>query len=85
MKFSIHGPFEVPRSNGLVDIAAPSKKKFWAAVSENDPRLPDACGCYIFVIKAKRGALPWYVGLTTKRTFKGEALGAIKLINITTL
>lgn len=75
MKFVVYGPFEVPRSNGLVDTAAASKKKLWDAVRARVPSLPDACGCYIFVIKAKRGTLPWYVGLTTKRTFKGEALG----------
>lgn len=41
--------------------------------------LSSACGCYVFVVKAKRGALPWYIGLTTKRTFKGEAYGAYQI------
>ena len=76
MKFEIHGPFEIPRINGLIDNSAASKRKFWATVGAQAPKLPDACGCYIFSVKAKRGALPWYVGRTTKRTFKGEALGA---------
>lgn len=77
MKFSVHGPFELPRKkNGLIDTDAASKKTFWATVETEIADLPDACGCYIFVVKAKRGALPWYVGRTTKRNFKNEALGS---------
>lgn len=76
MKFSIHGPFDVPRINGLVDNSAASKKAFWEAVDTKVEGLSSACGCYIFVVKAKRGALPWYVGRTTKQNFRGEAFGA---------
>lgn len=76
MKFQVHGPFDVPRANGLVDNSATSRKKFWASVCKGAPKLSEACGCYVFVIKARRGSLPWYVGRTTKRTFKDEALGA---------
>ena len=76
MNFEVHGPFEIPRTNGLVDTGATAKREFWAAVGEEVMGLPDACGCYIFAVKAKRGTLPWYVGLTTKRTFRDEAIGA---------
>jgi len=76
MNFQVHGPYEVPRVKGLIDNSAASKKKFWAIIRKSVPNLPEACGCYIFTIKAKRGSLPWYVGRTTKRTFIGEALGA---------
>ena len=76
MSFGIYGPYEIPRSGQLVDTAAASRRKLWEEVGVSEPGLPDACGCYIFVVKAKRGALPWYVGLTTKRTFRHEALGA---------
>jgi hypothetical protein len=75
MKFSIHGPFELPRDSGLIDTTASSRRLFWEKVDESVPGLPDACGCYIFVIKAKRGALPWYVGLTEKNSFRFEAIG----------
>lgn len=75
MKFSIHGPVDLPRAKGLIDSSAVAKKTLWQRVSELDPELPSACGCYIFVVKARRGTLPWYIGLT-KRTFKAEALGA---------
>lgn len=76
MNFQIHGPFEVPRVNGLIDNSVASQKAFWATIHKKVPGLSQACGCYIFAIKAKRGSLPWYVGRTTKRTFKGEAMGA---------
>ena len=79
MNYEIHGPFDLPRTNGLIDKAAKSKKAFWASVEEASPGVPDACGCYVFVVKAKRGTLPWYVGITTKRTFRAEALGAHQL------
>jgi hypothetical protein len=76
VKFSVFGPFEAPRQNGLIDLSAEAKRAFWSEVEDACPGLSSACGCYIFVVKAKRGALPWYVGRTTKRTFKGEALGS---------
>ena len=76
MKFSIHGPFDLPRENGLIDSSAHSKRVFWKQVEECVPGLSDACGCYVFVLKAGRGALPWYVGLTQKNTFRGEAIGS---------
>lgn len=79
MNFEIYGPFSLPKSKGLVDRTPESKRAFWDAIEKKTPGLPDACGCYVYVVKAKRGSLPWYVGLTTKRTFRVEALGAYQL------
>ncbi|WP_147292956.1 hypothetical protein [Dyella psychrodurans] len=76
MNFSVHGPFEIPRIKGLIDTSIAAKKAFWQSVDSTSPGLSSACGCYVFSVKARRGALPWYVGLTTKRTFKDESLGA---------
>jgi hypothetical protein len=76
MKFSVYGPFDLPRSNGLVDNSTSGKKGFWTSVETACPTLSGACGVYVFVVKARRGSLPWYVGLTTKRNFKSEAFGA---------
>lgn len=76
MKFSVHGPFDVPSSEGIIDTSPAAKKDFWNSVDDAKQGLSSACGCYIFVLKAKRGSLPWYVGRTTKRTSKGETLGA---------
>jgi len=81
MKFSVHGPFEIPRINGIVDNSAASKKSFWESVEKKCSGLSAACGCYVFVVKARRGALPWYVGRTTRQSFKGEAFGAHQIIH----
>lgn len=75
MKFSVYGPFELPRQKGLIDTSAKAKKAFWADVEASVSGLSEACGCYIYVVSAKRGALPWYIGLTTKCSFKREAIG----------
>lgn len=77
MQFRVHGPFDLPRnSNSLINNSASAKKVFWDQIENTCPGLPDACGCYIFVVKARRGSLPWYVGLTTKKTFRNESFGA---------
>lgn len=75
MNFDVYGPFEVPRAHGLIDRNQKVKAAFWNTADSVVPGLSSACGCYIFAVKARRGTLPWYVGLTTKRTFKVEALG----------
>jgi hypothetical protein len=79
MKFEVHGPFDLPKMKGLVDNSAKSKRAFWDAVAKVSPGVPDACGCYVYAVKAKRGTSPWYVGITTKRTFRDESLGAHQL------
>lgn len=76
MNFNVYGPFELPRVKGLIDTSADAKRNFWEKVESSMAGLPNACGVYIFVIRAKRGALPWYVGLTTKRGFKDESIGS---------
>ncbi|HEX4005315.1 MAG TPA: hypothetical protein VHX60_04015 [Acidobacteriaceae bacterium] len=78
MKFEPHGPFELPRSDGEINMT--HKKKFWATVEEDTPSLSDAVGCYIFALKAAKGYTPWYVGMTRKRSFKGETWQPHKLL-----
>lgn len=72
MKFSVYGPFDIPRTKGLIDTDTKIKKTFWEGVDQEISLLSGACGCYIYVVKAGPAALPWYVGLTTKRTFREE-------------
>lgn len=78
MKFEPHGPFKLPRSDGEIDVTR--KKEFWANVEEDTPSLPEAVGCYIFALKAAKGYTPWYVGMTRKRSFKGETWQPHKLL-----
>lgn len=56
MKFSVFGPFELPCKNGLIDTDAKSKRTFWDGVDASVYGLAGACGCYIFVVKARRGS-----------------------------
>jgi hypothetical protein len=74
--FSVKGPYEVPRRhNGLVDTTIKAKREFWEEVEADAAQLSEACGIYIFSVKARRGGLPWYVGRTTRRDFRHECLG----------
>lgn len=80
MIFSTHGPFDLPHARkGLIDSDAKARREFWQAVDTTVPGLSDACGCYVYCIKARRGTLPWYVGRTTKGTFRTEALVSHKI------
>lgn len=83
MRYEIFGPFGIPRTcNGLVDRSAEAQRKFWSEVESSDGNeLPDACGCYVFAVRAAKGIVPWYVGLTEKRTFRKECLGSHQVSN----
>jgi hypothetical protein len=78
MQYEIFGPFTIPRkSNGLIDRGPNALRAFWDdLVAEDDGSLPEACGCYVFAIRAAKGIVPWYVGLTEKRTFRSECIGS---------
>jgi hypothetical protein len=76
-KFRPYGPFEIPINEDEVD-----KKElnaFWKQIDEIYPGLPDAIGCYVFAIRFKNAASPWYVGKTERRSFKREAFELHKL------
>ena len=80
MIFSVHGPFPIPRQkNRLLDASSTAKNEFWKAVNKTEPALSEACGCYVYCVRARRGTLPWYVGRTAKATFRSEALGAYQV------
>lgn len=75
MKFEICGPFEIKKSNHRVDKS--HLPDFWKSVNEShpsfsDPQLSDACGCYLFALRAGGGYMPWYVGQVGKRSFVQE-------------
>ena len=71
MKFDVYGPYEIPtgRSKTIVKNSD-AIKSFWSKIEKD---LQNAIGCYVFAIKASRGAKPYYVGKTEK-SFKQEAL-----------
>lgn len=71
MRFDTQGPIEVPRN--VLGLKAKVAAKFWAEANERlNPGLPEACGCYVFAIRAGKGARPWYVGKAEKQSFRNE-------------
>ena len=77
-KYGVFGPFEVPRHDGGRVVASGQLQDFWEEVGKNHPGLPDASGCYIFGIRAGKGATPWYVG-QAKKAFREECFTYHKL------
>lgn len=79
MKFNIQGPYELERSKGLIDSSAKARREYWERIDDDIPGLSDACGCYVFSIKASRGMLPWYIGKAERQPFKKECLSHHKI------
>ena len=70
--YGLFGPFEIPRvANGRVDQRMLGN--FWEKAEAGCPGLAKASGCYIFGIRAAKGARPWYVG-QAKKAFKRDRL-----------
>lgn len=77
MKYSIHGSYKIKKSsNGLIEPGKDVLKEFWENIDQKEPGLSSACGCYLFAVKAGLGIRPWYIGMTTKRSFAEECLGS---------
>lgn len=77
IKFTIHGPFEIRKAkNGLISSTTNDRKSFWDIVEKNELGLSHACGCYLFGVRAGLGGKPWYIGLTSRRSFLNECLGS---------
>jgi len=83
MNFFPHYPIEIPRqSNGLIAADKESLTTFWSRVEkELEDGLSGAIGCYIFSIRAGKGALPWYVGFAEKQSFRKECFASHKLVH----
>jgi hypothetical protein len=77
-RFEPFGPFDMPVSGVLIDRKRESE--FWKKVEAEAEGLPDAVGCYIFAIRAGRGARPWYVGKSEKTSFRKESWTPHKLL-----
>jgi hypothetical protein len=79
--FDIYGPFKIEKqSHGkLIDNTNDAKKHFWDKVEKYTKSLKNACGCYIFCIRAAKGFKPIYVGLAQKQTFEKECFTPSKI------
>ena len=81
--YGLFGPFEIPRAaNGRVDQRVLGD--FWEKAEAGCPGLAKASGCYIFGIRAAKGARPWYVG-QARKAFKRECFTDSKLLRYNTV
>lgn len=63
------------KSNGLIAADKSSLAAFWREVDGIfGEDASSGVGCYVFSIRAGKGALPWYVGLAEKQAFRNECL-----------
>ena len=81
--YDLFGPFNIPRTDNLQRVDKKGLREFWREVeteNESNRGLATARGCYIFGIRAGKGATPWYVGKATK-TFRQECFTSHKLVH----
>ena len=77
MNYQIFGDdFRIPRiqvrrGHVALDFSKAAIDQFWSDVDQKYPGLSEARGCYIFAVRAGRGARPWYVG-QSKGPFRKE-------------
>jgi hypothetical protein len=79
MNFCPRASFKIPTNDS--GYIKDGLKNFWFQVDEFEDGLSSAIGCYIFSIRAGRGALPWYVGLAEKASFRKECFTSHKLVH----
>ncbi|HEY9165699.1 MAG TPA: hypothetical protein VIS48_06005 [Candidatus Kryptonia bacterium] len=79
MLYSIHGPYEIPRQNTVVDRSAEALTDLWQEIEDNYEGLPEGCGCYLFALRAGKGITPWYVGVAEKQSFQRECFSPHKI------
>ena len=76
IEFSIHGPFEIPRRDGLITRNIRNRREFWQSIEQKEQGLPDACGCYVFSVHGR----VWYVGKASWQSFKKECFTPHKVM-----
>ena len=76
MFFDVAGPFKLSRHTSKQIITKQSLKELKFELDEWEDGLSDACGCYVFAIRAGKGYTPYYVGQSSKRGIADEALNS---------
>jgi hypothetical protein len=76
MRYSVHGPFEVPRSGNIVSRQRIDRDGFWGRVEGVEECLRGACGCYVLSIRSRA----WYVGMAEKQSFRQECFSPHKIV-----
>ena len=82
-KYSVAGPFAIPQQKvgGGRTIATDKLDAFWDKCGGSDTEH----GCYVFCMTKGKGVVPWYVGKTAKRSFRGECFTPDKLVKFNTV
>ena len=70
MNFGAEGRFKLERHGPKKLINKDTKEAFRAAL---DLGLSDACGCYVFAVRAGKGYTPYYVGRAEKNSLLNES------------
>lgn len=76
MIFDIYGPFKLERFGVKKLITNDTLTRLIGAVDETKNGLSEACGCYVFGVRAGKGIKPWYVGQANRTTLVKEALNS---------
>jgi hypothetical protein len=72
--FQIAGPFELTRHGSKKIITDGTLKDIKPQLEDWKEGLSEACGCYVFAVRAGKGYTPYYVGQACKRSIMIEAL-----------
>ena len=76
MDFDVAGPFELSRHTSKKIITRQSVSDLKADLETWEEGLSEACGCYVFALRAGKGYTPYYVGQACKSSVFHEALNA---------
>ncbi|WP_026353068.1 hypothetical protein [Solimonas variicoloris] len=61
--FAVFGPFELPlAADGGFDATPAARRRVLADIAGREDGLAAACGCFVFSLRGRAAALPWYVG-----------------------
>lgn len=76
MNFGVEGPYVLERHGKKKLITRESQLKLKEELEQYDSGVANACGCYIFAIRAGKGYTPYYVGQACKRSLLSEAMNS---------
>lgn len=77
--YDLFGPLTIPRIRKTNRVDGDRLASVWADAEEAAEGLSSASGCYLFGIRAGRGATPWYAG-QAKKSFRRECFTDSKLL-----
>ena len=76
MNFDVAGPFDVSRHGPKALITKRSVVDLKLQLEEWAGGLSEACGCYVFALRAGKGYTPHYVGQSCRNSLLKESLNA---------